>query len=113
MLKVICALTQHKWATHSRWDAVSAAESNTIIMKRKVDAAYICNICSRKGVPRCFASDHALARHKHSASHMQQHRVALAIGRGRSAAPPPRPAAHAEHQQVKHGPPCCKVQPMS
>ena len=82
-------------------------------MKRKADAAYICNICSRKGVPRCFASDHALARHKHSASHMQQHRVALAIERGRSVAPPPLPAAHAEHQQVKHGPPCCKMQPMS
>ena len=82
-------------------------------MKRKADAAYICNICSRKGVPRCFASDHAPARHKHSASHMQQHRVALAIERGRSVAPPPLPAAHAEHQQVKHGPLCCKVQPVS
>ena len=73
-------------------------------MKRKADAAYICNICSRKGVPRCFASDHALARHKHSASHMQQHRLELAIERGRSVAPPPLSAAHAEHQQVKHGP---------
>ena len=82
-------------------------------MKRKADAAYICNICSRKGVPRCFASDHALARHKHSASHMQQHRVALAIERGRSVAPPPLPDAHAEHQQVKHESPRCKMQPMS
>ena len=82
-------------------------------MKRKADAAYVCNIYSRKGALRCFASDAGLAIHKRSMAHMRQHRVALAIDRGRSVAPPPLPAVHAEHQQVKHGPPCCKVQPMS
>ncbi|CAK0732555.1 hypothetical protein CVIRNUC_000147 [Coccomyxa viridis] len=69
-------------------------------MKRKADAAYACNICSRKGAPRSFASDAGLATHKRSASHIQQHWVALAIERGRSVAPPPLPATHAEHQQA-------------
>ena len=92
---------------------VLAAESNRVIMKRKADAAHASNICSRNCAPLCFASDHALARQKHSVAHMQQHRVVLALQRCRSAAPPPPPAAHAEYQQVKHGPPGCKVQPMS
>ena len=70
-------------------------------MKRKAEGPYACAICSRKGAPVSFASDHALARHKHSAAHMRQHRVGLALERGRSVAPPPSSAAHAICQQVR------------
>ena len=70
-------------------------------MRRKAEGPYACAICSRKGALVSFASDHALARHKHSAAHMQQHRVALALERGRSAARPPPSATHNVYQQVK------------
>ena len=69
-------------------------------MKRKAEGPYACAICSRKGALVSFASDHALARHKHSAAHMSQLRVALALERGRSAARPASSAAHTVRQQV-------------
>lgn len=52
-----------------------------------------------------FASDADLARHKRSATHMRQHRVALALQKCQPVAPAPLPAEDADHQQVKHGPP--------
>ena len=70
-------------------------------MKRKAEGPYACAICSRKGAPVSFASDHALARHKHSAAHMQQHRIALALERGRFVARPPSSATQTMYKQVK------------
>ena len=80
-------------------------------MKRKAHTAFACEVCSRGGAPACFMSDADLARHKRSASHLQQQRVALARLKYNSVTSAPSPAAHADHGplQVEHCPltPCC------
>ena len=90
---------------------LSSVHCSRAVMKRKAHTAFACEVCSRGGAPACFMSDADLARHKRSASHLQQRRIALAPQKYNSVASAPSPAAHADHgpSQVEHCPftPCC------